>query len=350
MSVRADIDKLTVELGGVDILHGISLGAAPGEFLTLLGPSGSGKTTTLNAIAGFVTAKSGEIRLDDRVVNDLPAHRRGLGIVFQSYALFPHMTVGENVCFGLRVRGVGKGDRTAAMRKALELVHLGGMESRSTRSLSGGQQQRVALARALVFEPGLLLLDEPLAALDKQLRDTMQIELKRIQSEIGVTTVAVTHDQTEALAMSDRIAILRGGHVEQVGAPEEVYTRPATRFVAEFLGEANLLPAAHAMAIGFAGRDDERLSGSGTAVVRPEHCTLGGPEESGARGTVDGVSYQGVRNRVVVRVQGLPLVVSVPTDENLPVRVGDNVTVRAMPGRLHVIAEDAPAAPDPIAA
>jgi putative spermidine/putrescine transport system ATP-binding protein len=150
--------------------------------------------------------------------------------------------------------------------------------------------------------------------------------------------------------MSDRIAILRGGHVEQVGAPEEVYTRPATRFVAEFLGEANLLPAAHAMAIGFAGRDDERLSGSGTAVVRPEHCTLGGPEESGARGTVDGVSYQGVRNRVVVRVQGLPLVVSVPTDENLPVRVGDNVTVRAIPGRLHVIAEDAPAAPDPIAA
>jgi putative spermidine/putrescine transport system ATP-binding protein len=344
MSVRAEIENLHVELGGAEILHGVTLTVEPGEFLTLLGPSGSGKTTTLNAVAGFCTPSAGEIRLGGDVVNHVPPHRRGLGIVFQSYALFPHMTVGDNVRFPLRVRRVPKKDRTDATRRALALVQLGGMEGRTVGSLSGGQQQRVALARALVFEPGLLLLDEPLAALDKQLRDSMQVELKRIQSEIGVTTIAVTHDQTEALTMSDRIAILRAGHLEQIGAPQEVYERPATRFVAEFLGEANLVGVEAADTAGL----DRGAGRTGTLVIRPEHCVLGGPGDEGAAGVVHNVSYQGTRHRIVVRVASSgvpPLIVSVPAEEQSPVRAGDNVTVRVVPGRGHVIADGADGGP-----
>jgi putative spermidine/putrescine transport system ATP-binding protein len=342
MSLGVSIEKLTVELGGTEILHGISLDVAPGEFVTLLGPSGSGKTTTLNAVAGFADPASGEIRLGGNVVNHLPPHRRGLGIVFQSYALFPHMTVGENVGFPLRVRGMGKGERSKAIATALELVQLGGLESRPVRSLSGGQQQRVALARALVFQPGLLLLDEPLAALDKQLRDSMQVELKRIQAEIGVTTIAVTHDQTEALTMSDRIAILREGRIEQVGAPREVYDRPTSGFVARFLGEANLIGTDQAAAFGMIERAG--ASAGGTAVVRPEHCSLARPEAGGAPAIVENVSYQGPRQRVVVVLEGLPpvhFVVSVPADKRIPVGAGDRVALQAESERVHVIEADA---------
>ncbi|HZO06627.1 MAG TPA: ABC transporter ATP-binding protein, partial [Solirubrobacterales bacterium] len=202
MSVELSLDDVRVELGGNEILCGVSIDIAPGEFLTLLGPSGSGKTTTLNVIAGLVPNRGGHVRFDGESVDKRPAHDRDIGLVFQSYALFPHMTVGDNVSFPLRTRKVPKPERGPIVERMLELVQLQGMGERKVSTLSGGQQQRIALARALSPSPSVLLLDEPMAALDKQLRETMQIELKRIHEEVGVTTVAVTHDQTEAMTMS----------------------------------------------------------------------------------------------------------------------------------------------------
>ena len=235
------LSKIVKRFGDYTAVHEMSLDIAEGSFVTLLGPSGCGKTTTLRMIAGLLDPTEGEISIKGRRVNDVPIHKRNLGLVFQNYALFPHKTVAENVAFGLNYRNVGKEETRRKVADALELVQLPDLGGRYPKELSGGQQQRIALARAIVIEPDVLLLDEPLSALDANLREDMRVELKRIQQSIGVTTVFVTHDQTEALAMSDQIIVMSEGRVEQVGAPEEVYNTPATEFVARFLGASNLM-------------------------------------------------------------------------------------------------------------
>jgi putative spermidine/putrescine transport system ATP-binding protein len=223
------------------VVKDLNLAIGRGEFLTMLGPSGSGKTTCLMMLAGFETATHGDIRLGGRPINDIPPHKRGIGMVFQNYALFPHMTVAENLAFPLEVRKIGKEDRDAKVRRALDMVQMGAFGGRRPAQLSGGQQQRVALARALVFEPELVLMDEPLGALDKQLREHMQFEIKHIADNLGITVVYVTHDQTEALTMSDRVAVFDDGRIQQLAPPDELYEAPENSFVAQFIGENNTL-------------------------------------------------------------------------------------------------------------
>ncbi len=223
------------------VVKDLNLAIGKGEFLTMLGPSGSGKTTCLMMLAGFETATSGEIRLAGRPINQMPPHKRGIGMVFQNYALFPHMTVGENLAFPLEVRGLGKAEREAKIARALDMVQMGAFANRRPAQLSGGQQQRIALARALVFQPELVLMDEPLGALDKQLREHMQFEIKALHDRLGVTVVYVTHDQGEALTMSDRVAVFNDGRIQQLAPPDALYERPENSFVAQFIGENNKL-------------------------------------------------------------------------------------------------------------
>jgi putative spermidine/putrescine transport system ATP-binding protein len=236
------LDAVRKTFGGVAAVDGISLDVQPGEFVTLLGPSGCGKTTTLNLIAGFEQPDAGHIHLAGRAVEGLPPFRRDIGLVFQDYALFPHMTVADNVGFGLRMRGVDKTEIATRVAEALALVRLPQVGERRPLELSGGQRQRVALARALVIRPTVLLLDEPLSNLDLKLREDMRLEIVGLQRRLGITTVLVTHDQGEALAVSDRIAVMNHGRIEQIGSPIDVYERPATRFVASFMGTTNLVP------------------------------------------------------------------------------------------------------------
>ena len=224
------------------VVKDLNLTIAKGEFVTMLGPSGSGKTTCLMMLAGFETATHGEIRLDGQNINMVPPHKRGIGMVFQNYALFPHMTVGENLSFPLEVRGMSKSDREAKVKRALDMVQMGDFIARRPAQLSGGQQQRIALARALVFDPKLVLMDEPLGALDKQLREHMQFEIKHLHENLGITVVYVTHDQGEALTMSDRVAVFNDGRIQQLAAPADLYERPDNSFVAQFIGENNKLP------------------------------------------------------------------------------------------------------------
>uniref|UniRef100_UPI003BABE66F ABC transporter ATP-binding protein n=1 Tax=Stappia sp. TaxID=1870903 RepID=UPI003BABE66F len=223
------------------VVKNLNLDMPPGEFLTMLGPSGSGKTTCLMMLAGFEPATHGEIFLNESPINNVPPHKRGIGMVFQNYALFPHMSVAENLAFPLQVRGMGKAEQEEKVKRALEMVELGAFGSRRPAQLSGGQQQRVAVARALVFEPELVLMDEPLGALDKQLREQMQYEIKHIHENIGVSIVYVTHDQTEALTMSDRVAVFNDGVIQQLSRPDELYETPQNSFVAQFIGENNKL-------------------------------------------------------------------------------------------------------------
>ncbi|WP_089269199.1 ABC transporter ATP-binding protein [Puniceibacterium sediminis] len=223
------------------VVKDLNLSMPKGEFLTMLGPSGSGKTTCLMMLAGFETATHGEIKLDGVSINDISPHKRGIGMVFQNYALFPHMTVAENLSFPLEVRKMGKSDREAKIKRALDMVQMGAFAGRRPTQLSGGQQQRIALARALVFEPELVLMDEPLGALDKQLRETLQFEITNLAHELGITVVYVTHDQTEALTMSDRVAVFDDGRIQQLAPPDELYEKPQNSFVAQFIGENNAL-------------------------------------------------------------------------------------------------------------
>ena len=227
--------------GEVLVVKDLNLHMPKGEFLTMLGPSGSGKTTCLMMLAGFETATHGDIRLDGKSINDIPPHKRGIGMVFQNYALFPHMTIGENLAFPLEVRKMGKSEREQKVKRALDMVEMGDFGNRRPAQLSGGQQQRVALARALVFEPELVLMDEPLGALDKQLREKMQFEITDLAHNLGITTVYVTHDQTEALTMSDRVAVFEDGRIQQLAPPDELYEQPKNSFVAQFIGENNTL-------------------------------------------------------------------------------------------------------------
>jgi putative spermidine/putrescine transport system ATP-binding protein len=348
MSTELGLEDVRVVLGGNEILCGVSLDIAPGEFLTLLGPSGSGKTTTLNVIAGLVDASGGQIRFNGESVLKRAAHDRDIGLVFQSYALFPHMSVSENVSFPLRARKVSKSEWASTVTSMLELVQLPGIEKRKVASLSGGQQQRIALARALAPSPSVLLLDEPLAALDKQLRETMQIELKRIHDEVGVTTIAVTHDQTEAMTMSDRVAIMRDGLIEQVGTPEELYQEPATLFAARFLGETNLIPVSSGRLEGFGSPASKPR---GTAVLRPEDFALAeeGSDNPSITVKVVTASYQGSRYRLDVDrgADCEPMIVSLPPTSD-PTVIAPGVELRlCLPdaGSVHVIEEEASAAP-----
>jgi putative spermidine/putrescine transport system ATP-binding protein len=276
----------------VQAVAGIDLEIEAGEFFTLLGPSGSGKTTTLRMIAGFEDPSGGTIELAGRDMNGVPPYDRAVNTVFQDYALFPHMTVGENVAYGLRVAGVAKGERARRRDEALEMVRLGGYGGRKPGELSGGQRQRVALARSIVNRPRVLLLDEPLGALDLKLREQMQIELKAIQGEVGITFVYVTHDQDEALTMSDRIAVFNQGRIEQVSPPVELYERPRTEFVAGFVGISNLLE-----------RDGSRFT------IRPEKIQLLDPATAPnglrtERGRIAAVSYAGMVTRYTVALDG----------------------------------------------
>ena len=299
-SVAIRLRGLVRRFGDVTAVDGVDLDVIDGEFLTLLGPSGSGKTTVLRMIAGFERPDAGIVELDGVDVTQQPPYNRDVNTVFQDYALFPHMSVQKNVEYGLKVKKVAKAEREQRARQALESVRLGGYGDRAPSQLSGGQRQRVALARALVNRPKVLLLDEPLGALDLKLREQMQVELKEIQREVGITFVFVTHDQDEALTMSDRIAVFNEGRIEQLGTPTDVYERPATPFVAGFVGTSNLLAAAAAESV---------LGKPGTWSIRPEKITViaadqpAGDGRHAVRGTVREVVYVGMSTRFVVDLE-----------------------------------------------
>jgi putative spermidine/putrescine transport system ATP-binding protein len=285
---KISLRRITKRYEQTDVIPALDLDIAPGELVTLLGPSGSGKTTTLMMIAGFTEPTSGEILIDGRAVTQTPPYRRGIGVVFQQYALFPHMTVAENVAFPLKMRGLSRKETKIKVQSSLDLVELGRLGHRYPAELSGGQQQRVALARAVVFDPPVLLLDEPLGALDKKLREMLQLEIKALHVNLGLTMLYVTHDQAEALAISDRVAVMNRGRVEQIGTPAELYERPASRFVADFVGEASVVSGrverSGAGRVWLVTSDGDSLSVSAPAqptgacvdlVIRPERVLIG---------------------------------------------------------------------------
>jgi spermidine/putrescine ABC transporter ATP-binding subunit len=343
---RLTLTRLTKRYPPTTAVDAIDLEVRSGEFVTLLGPSGSGKTTTLMMVAGFTPPTEGEIAIDDRPITGMAPERRNLGVVFQNYALFPHMTVFDNVAFPLRMRRRPRAEVRDRVERALAMVHLTGLDTRLPRQLSGGQQQRVALARALVFDPGLLLMDEPLGALDRNLREQMKLEIKRIHRELGVTVLYVTHDQEEALTMSDRVALMSRGQIAQLGSAEDLYERPASRFVAEFIGESNLLEG-HAetatdgavVCVVAGARLPAGVhppgAGSGpcTLMVRPEKIALlpATPDpEGGLAGTVEEVTYVGEFTRYRVRVtDAVGVAVKTPnTQERFRPKPGELVRLR----------------------
>ena len=352
------LEELTKRFGDVVAVDSIDLHMPPGEFFTMLGPSGCGKTTTLRMIAGFQRPTSGKIVLDGVDVAQVPPHKRNVNTVFQNYALFPHLDVAGNVAFGLKYLRVTKDEQRKKVAEALDLVQLGDLARRKPAQLSGGQQQRVALARALVLRPRVLLLDEPLGALDARLRKGLQVELKALQAELGITFVFVTHDQEEALTMSDRVAVMNGGRVEQAGSPREVYEEPSTVFVADFLGVSNLLLGkASADGSGCALRVGERTfraqqgatdsRGEVKAMIRPEriaveaHSTAG---ENRLPGLVERAVFLGNSFELHVRVIGGDLLkVTMPNDgTGIPVEEGTAVTLHLPPEALRVLAPSAP--------
>jgi putative spermidine/putrescine transport system ATP-binding protein len=345
-------EKPVVRFVGVDksfdgvtrVVRNLNLDIMRGEFLTLLGPSGSGKTTTLMMLAGFEAATAGDILLDGRPITHVPPYRRNIGVVFQNYALFPHMSVAENVAFPLEVRRMGRAEIAERVGRALATVSLEGYGGRLPAQLSGGQQQRVAVARALVFDPALVLMDEPLGALDKQLREQMQYELKRLHQRVGITIVYVTHDQSEALTMSDRIAVFDRGAVQQLATPSALYEAPETSFVARFIGENNspsgrILASAggicrvlldqgqevEAAAIRV-GAPDERT----TLSIRPERVVIGAEAErvpTRLPGRVRELIYVGDHLRAYIAVGAQEFIVKIPNSRHVPLRVGDDTLV-----------------------
>jgi spermidine/putrescine transport system ATP-binding protein len=341
MRGAVSVQGLTKAYGGVPAVDGVSLDVRPGEFLTLLGPSGCGKTTLLRLIAGFEDADAGAVLISGRDVAALPPYQRPVNTVFQQYALFPHRSVAGNVAFGLEVVGMASGEIARKVEWALELVRLPGFGDRRIDQLSGGQKQRVALARAVVLEPEVLLLDEPMAALDLKLRKEMQVEVKNLQERLKTTFIFVTHDQDEALIMSDRIAVMNQGRVEQVGAPEELYERPRTRFVADFLAVRNLLEAT-VVAVA-SGRATLRTRGGLTVVaaddggyrasesvaigVRPERMSLGGPGDNAFPGTLDDEIYFGDRTDWRVRLGEETVTVAEGASLARGRKRGDSVTI-----------------------
>ncbi len=358
------LQGLNKTYGELAVVRDVNLSVGAGEFVTLLGPSGSGKTTTLMMIAGFVPASDGEIFIDDRPVARVPPERRELGMMFQSYALFPHMTVAENIAFPLRMRGWPRSRIRQKVATALEMVKLPGYDERATRQLSGGQQQRVALARAIVFEPRVLLMDEPLGSLDKKLREYMQAEIKRIQQDLDMTVIYVTHDQDEALTMSDRIAVMQGGRIQQIGRPAEIYDEPANAFVADFIGESNFVDGTvmsvasdgtmevrHRSGRIFraTGRAAARPGMSVVASIRPERLSLGAETDTDPgvnrwKGRISEVIFLGDALKVRIAIEDLTLTIkTLDRDRGAHARVGEEVGVCWSPAHTSVLRDS----PDP---
>lgn len=347
--MKLHISDVTKRFGAMSALNSVNLTVEDGEFVTILGPSGSGKTTLLKSIAGFEPADSGDISLNDESIVNRPARHRNIGMVFQNYALFPHMTVAQNVAFPLQMRQVARSEADRRVEEYLALVELQHLGHRFPKQLSGGQQQRVALARALVFQPRILLLDEPFGALDRKLRESLQVEIRRLQKKLRLTTVFITHDQEEALLMSDRIAVMNTGRIEQVDSPSEVYFRPASRFVAEFVGESNLLNCSSAsgtlVIAGFNGDepDGAPLAMSRLALVRPESVRLGASAASLpfiALGKVDEILSLGGSAKVRLSLQsGREILARVPLSksEALGFGEGDTVPLGFALGDVHVL-------------
>ena len=342
---RIELESLSKWYGDQQVLDSIDLVIEPGEFFSLLGPSGCGKTTTLRLIGGFEEIEHGSVRIDGVDMKGVQPEKRPVNTVFQSYALFPHKNVSENVAFGLRFQHCTKAESKRRVGEALELVRLTGYESRKPHQMSGGQQQRVALARSLVLRPQVLLLDEPLGALDAKLRRVLQVELRSLHREVGITFVYVTHDQEEALTMSDRLAVMNTGRVEQVGAPREVYDEPANKYVADFLGLANLLPAdADATGVNVLGlrvaTDTRAIAGPCTVLVRPERLTLAPPNDGDLRCQVEHVVFAGAATHVHLRLGDHELQAVVPNDgSSLAAVEGGEVGVVLQPDALRVLAD-----------
>ncbi|MBP3368228.1 MAG: ABC transporter ATP-binding protein [Clostridia bacterium] len=307
-----ELKNITVRFDGDTVLDDISLSIGDGEFVTLLGSSGCGKTTTLRIIAGFLEPHEGEVFFDSKNMNGVPAHKREVNTIFQRYALFPHLNVFENIAFGLRVKKLKEKEIVERVQEMLELVNLKGFEKRSVTTLSGGQQQRVAIARALILRPKVLLLDEPLAALDLKLRKDMQNELKNIQKALGITFIFVTHDQEEALSMSDTIVVMADGKIQQIGTPTDIYNEPVNAFVADFIGESNILDGVMISdyRAKFAGHTFDCLdtgfepNEAVDIVVRPEDVDIVPVERGMLRGTVTSVTFKGVHYEIIVDIQG----------------------------------------------
>ena len=345
------LEKVEGRYGDTVALRSLDLGVEEGEFLTLLGPSGCGKTTTLRMIAGFVDPSAGRILIDGKEITHLPPNKREVGMVFQNYALFPHLTIGDNIAFALKQRGASTGERRKRANALLELIRLPGMGGRYPAELSGGQRQRVAIARAIAHPPKILLMDEPLGALDLKLREAMQFELRELQRKLHITTLYVTHDQNEAMVMSDRIVVMNKGRVEQIGAPEDIYRRPATRFVAEFVGRINFLPAVGAgvATLQVAGTSvfppplAERIStgASCTLAVRPEQLRVlpAGAAVNGCnmlRGRILQNVFVGSHVSLVIDVGGLAVSVDSRADEPI-LAIGDEACICWLPEQAIVL-------------
>ena len=333
--------NIVVEFDGEKILKNIDLDIRDKEFVTLLGPSGCGKTTTLRIIGGFLTPTSGDVMLDGKRINDLPPHKRDVNTVFQKYALFPHLNVYENIAFGLRIKKVSEKEIVRRVGEMLELVNLTGFEKRSIQRLSGGQQQRVAIARALVNHPKILLLDEPLGALDLKLRKDMQTELRKIQQALELTFVYVTHDQEEALTMSDTVVVMNNGHIQQIGSPIDIYNEPVNAFVADFIGESNLLRGTmiHDELVEFAGTEFPCVDfgfGENTpvdVVVRPEDIMLVGEDVGQMVGTIKSVLFKGVHYEMMIDTGAYTFKVHSTTMQPQGSRVGLNI----VPFNIHIM-------------
>ena len=341
------LQDLKKEYDETPVLRGISLDIKSREFVTLLGPSGCGKTTTLRIIGGFEQPDSGDVFFEGKRLNDVPPYRREINTVFQRYALFPHLNVAENIAFGLHIKKMNAAEIKRKTREMLSLVGLSGFETRDVTSLSGGQQQRVAIARALVCEPRVLLLDEPLGALDLKLRKDMQIELKRIQQRTGITFIYVTHDQEEALTMSDRIVVMNHGVIQQVGSPTDIYNEPENAFVADFIGESNIIDGVmlEDRRVSFCGREFECVdSGFGTntpvdVVIRPEDLRLVYAGDGLLQGVVESIVFKGVHYEMMVRTEHFTFTVHSTMAEP----VGKTVGLTVIPFDIHIMHKSAEA-------
>lgn len=331
MTSAVTFSRVSRHFGDVRAVDAVDLEIRSGEFFAMLGPSGSGKTTCLRLIAGFEQPTSGHIEIFGETAEGIPPYRRNVNTVFQDYALFPHMNVRDNVAYGLMVKGVAKTDRNRAAEEALELVKLPGYGERKPGQLSGGQRQRVALARAIVNKPKVLLLDEPLGALDLKLREAMQDELKSLQRALDITFVFVTHDQGEALSMADRVAVFNEGQIMQIGAPEDIYERPCSRFVADFVGSSNVLPPDFVAGQGLP---------AGWASLRPEAIGILPVDHESVRGTASvlSVNYQGAATRLSVDADGLRLSVLLANDAHRP-KIGDRIGLTWTPASIHLMEE-----------